>query len=82
MFLAWVNTVTFPPKKNPDGSVLSPGFDPIIGQADNAARTMVGFDPKAQANTLNLTNEWVISRGGEYFFVPSITALMEVIATV
>jgi len=80
---AWVNTTTFPPKKlNPDGSPLSPGFDPIIGQADGAARSMVGFDPKAQGNSLSLPNEFVVTKGGEYFFVPSITALMEVIATI
>jgi len=78
---SWVNTTTFPPKKtNPDGSPLSPGFDPIIGQAGSKARSMVGFDPKAQQNSLALPDEFVVARGGEYFFVPSITALKQVIA--
>jgi len=78
---SWVNTTTFPPQKtNPDGSPLSPGFDALIGQANAQTRSLVGFDPKAQQNTLQLPNEFVIARGGEYFFVPSLTALKEVIA--
>jgi len=77
---SWVNTTTFPPKQNPDGSTLSPGFDPLIGQAGSNTRSMVGFDPKAQGNSLSLPAEFVVSRGGEYFFVPSIRALKEVFA--
>jgi hypothetical protein len=43
---------------------------------------MIGFDPKAQQNSLALPDEFILARGGEYFFVPSLTALKEVIATV
>jgi len=62
------------------GKGVNPGFDAIIGQAGSATRSMLGFDPKAQTNSLSLPDEFVVSRGGEYFFVPSIKALKQVIA--
>jgi len=77
---SWVNTPTFPPKQNPDGSAITSGFDPLIGQAGSKARSMIGFDPKSQNNSLALPTEFVVARGGEYFFVPSLRALKEVFA--
>jgi len=38
---------------------------------------MSGVDPKNQSKELGLPN-WVVSRGGEYFFSPSISALRDV----
>lgn len=71
---AWVNNAAFPfPQGLPDG--VSPGVDPLIGIGPDGTRTMVGHDPKALNSALPLTAEWVISRGGEYFFSPSIPAL-------
>ena len=46
-----------------------------VGQQNNQPRTMIGTDPKNQPATLTLPTEFVVSKGGEYFFTPSITAL-------
>nr|7ANV_A Chain A, ancestral D-type dye decolorizing peroxidase [Geotrichum candidum] len=77
---SWANNPNFPPSKpNP----VTPGFDPIIGQAANndGARTMSGTDPNNQANELSLPTElFVVPRGGEYFFSPSISALKDTFA--
>lgn len=70
--IGWSNAVGFPPGK----PITEPGFDPISGQAGpGGSRSIAGTNPKAQAQPLKLTAEWVVSRGGEYFFSPSIPAL-------
>ncbi|KAH8094516.1 peroxidase TAP [Cristinia sonorae] len=70
---AWANAPNFPPFKPAD---QVPGFDPIVGQAaDPTSRTMSGADPKAATTNLQLPTEWVVSKGGEYFFSPSIPTL-------
>jgi hypothetical protein len=75
--IGWSNAVGFPPGK----PVAEPGFDPISGQAGaGGSRSIVGTNPKAQAQPLKLTAEWVVSRGGEYFFSPSIPALKNKLA--
>ncbi|KAI2626232.1 Dyp-type peroxidase [Xylaria nigripes] len=66
----WVNEKRFPPQKP---SVPEPGIDPIIGVGN--PRSMVGSDPDIASQVLNFTERWVIPRGGEYFFSPSIAAL-------
>ncbi|KAI0636146.1 peroxidase TAP [Trametes polyzona] len=68
---SWANNTGFPPQKP-----VNPGFDPIIGQAaDPKSRSLVGTDPNNQSASLNLPTEWVVPKGGEYFFSPSIPAL-------
>jgi hypothetical protein len=55
-----------------------PGLDPIIGQSNDANPVMTGIDPKNPVTPLSLPDEakqWVVSKGGEYFFSPSIPAL-------
>lgn len=60
-------------------------MDPLIGQVvdpDNIGdRTMTGADPANTAATLDLgIQTWIVSRGGEYFFSPSISVLRDVLA--
>lgn len=67
----WADNTGFPINKP-----VTPGFDPIIGQqSDLAIRTLSGTDPNNQTATLSLPAEWVVPKGGEYFFSPSIPAL-------
>ncbi|KAH9941342.1 peroxidase TAP [Amylocystis lapponica] len=55
---------------------VTPGYDPIVGQAsDPTSRTMSGANPDAQSTELPLPMQWVVPKGGEYFFSPSISAL-------
>jgi len=57
----------------------TPGFDPIIGQNAGGARFTSGLDPtNPNADTTFLT-DFVQSRGGEYFFVPPISAIKNVL---
>ncbi|KAH7348734.1 peroxidase TAP [Rhexocercosporidium sp. MPI-PUGE-AT-0058] len=77
----WANNTAFP--RNKEDSRNS-GFDPIIGAAHSnkpePSRDMNGFDAADQTKRLTLSNDWVISKGGEYFFSPSISALQETFA--
>ncbi|KAK0220764.1 hypothetical protein EDD85DRAFT_1028640 [Armillaria nabsnona] len=77
---SWANNVTFPPfEKTP----ATPGFDPIIGQAGNGGiRMLSGTDPADPNVELTLTEEFVVPRGSEYFFTPSIKSLKETFAKV
>jgi Dyp-type peroxidase family len=69
---SWANNTAFPPDK----PVKLPGFDAIIGQASNpASRTLTGTNPSSQNSELALPAQWVVPKGGEYFFSPSIPAL-------
>ena len=79
-FLAWANNTGFPFGKPAD---QVPGFDPIIGQAsgDPGARVMGGTNPQNATQNLPLPAEWVVSKGGEYFFAPSISALKSTFAS-
>ena len=74
----WCNNPAFPfTEQTPE----VPGLDPLIGQTGNDERgLMSGVNPNAPSTTVALTKEWVVSRGGEYFFSPSIKALKETIA--
>ena len=82
--LEWANTPSFPDKTKTDPNILEPGFDPIIGAAlsnlPEPSREMIGFDENNQTKSLTLTDDWVIAKGGEYFFSPSISALQETFA--
>ncbi|KAI0364308.1 Dyp-type peroxidase [Pilatotrama ljubarskyi] len=80
---SWANNVNFPPKQPvpPSTAAVVPGFDPIIGQAsDVASRTLIGTDPGNEDSSLSLPTQWVVPKGGEYFFSPSIPALGSVFA--
>lgn len=69
----------FPGKVTPSPG---PGFDPIIGaRLDGQARFVHGLDPTDPNKETTLIVDFVQSRGGEYFFSPSISALSTVIST-
>ncbi|KAJ7247533.1 fungal peroxidase [Mycena rebaudengoi] len=55
------------------------GVDPIIGRASgsasNASRVINGLDPRNASLPTTLTTDFVVSRGGEYFFAPSLSAI-------
>jgi Dyp-type peroxidase family len=86
----WANNIEFVDHKTrPSGrgrGAVTPGFDPIIGQADvQAPRSMdepVSNYPAGNTpSTLVMPNPWVVLTAAAYFFVPSITALREVLMT-
>ncbi|KNZ82347.1 Peroxidase 1 [Termitomyces sp. J132] len=72
---SWANAASFPPQASQAG--VSAGLDPIIGQGN---RTMVGTDPNTPTANLSFP-DFVIPRGGEFFFSPSIQGLKEMSAT-
>ncbi|KAG8684744.1 hypothetical protein FRC08_013513 [Ceratobasidium sp. 394] len=75
---AWANDAKFPPNKGfPDGK--GPGLDPIVGPANGASRETLGTNSGPQ---LTVPRDLIISRGGEYFFSPSIQAFKTVFAGV
>lgn len=75
-FQGWANSPDFI-----FGRSVNPGHDPIIGQAgSDGLREVSGSNPKSQANVLSLPTQWVVPKGGEYFFSPSIPALRDTFA--
>lgn len=73
------------PKINQNFSFLShpnfptPGFDPIIGANHGQQRFTQGLDPANQTRNITLPLDFIISRGGEYFFSPSLSAIIDTI---
>ncbi|CAK5278974.1 unnamed protein product [Mycena citricolor] len=63
----WIN--------NPDFVVSGNGVDPLIGELGGAPRPVLGLDPFNPTAVKTLPTDFVVSRGGEYFFSPSLTAL-------
>ncbi|KAF8582001.1 DyP-type peroxidase [Ramaria rubella] len=66
----WANNPSFQFGKNE-----APGFDPIVGANGGQSRTVAGLDPTDQSKSMTLVQDFVVSRGGEYFFSPSLSAL-------
>ncbi|KIK61172.1 hypothetical protein GYMLUDRAFT_261090 [Collybiopsis luxurians FD-317 M1] len=59
----------------------SVGEDPIIGVAPNdGPRSPAGLDPNNQTRTITINEDFVVSRGGEYFFSPSISAIQNTLS--
>ncbi|KAJ6537953.1 DyP-type peroxidase [Mycena capillaripes] len=70
---SWANNPDFVHPIVTAGPVV--GFDPIIGANQGAPRPVNGLDPTDAARNFTLVIDFVVSRGGEYFFSPSISAI-------
>jgi Dyp-type peroxidase family len=71
-------------KRRPGGGAVTPGFDPIIGQAaGNVARAMdepyPNYPAGSRRTTLTIPQQFVQLTAAAYFFMPSITALRTVL---
>ncbi|KAF8173681.1 peroxidase TAP [Pholiota molesta] len=75
----WANNATFPPFTDKIKNAI-PGLDPLIGQGKEGDRKMSGLDPLDEAQEL-LMPTFIVPRGGEYFFSPSLNGLKTTIAT-
>lgn len=80
--LVWCNNIKFPIIANPKlPSTALPGFDPIVGQAPlGKDRWVTGMDEGDAQKRMTL-EPFVVSQGGEYFFVPSIKGLQAFAST-
>ena len=89
---SWANNEDFispivpPGKTHPDGSLITVGFDPIIGQTDLNARSRFLDEPVPNyptgnvRSTLTMPSDFVIPTAAGYFFVPSIDAMKTVLS--
>jgi Dyp-type peroxidase family len=80
--ISWANNPGFVfGKQHPDGSPVTPGHDPIIGQNNRPDRARFMDEPVPNhpagdvRSTLQMPQDFVVPTGGAYFFVPSISAL-------
>ncbi|KAJ7698722.1 hypothetical protein B0H17DRAFT_1196819 [Mycena rosella] len=63
----WANSATFVHS--------SVGVVPVIGALASAQRVIGGLNLTDFTNTTTLTANFIVSRGGEYFFTPSLSAI-------
>jgi Dyp-type peroxidase family len=71
-------------KMRPGGGAVTPGYDPVIGQAPgDEARYMdepyPNYPAGTRRTTLDIPSEFVVLTAAAYFFMPSITALRTVL---
>jgi hypothetical protein len=72
-------------KRRPGGGApVTPGYDPIIGQAPNGGPRAMdepfpNYPAGGRRTTLEMPNQFVILTAAAYFFMPSITALRTVL---
>ena len=72
-------------KVRPTGGAVTPGYDPIIGQApDGGPRAMdepyPNYPTGNRRSTLDMPHQFVVLTAAAYFFMPSIAALRTVLA--
>ncbi len=71
-------------KTRPGGGAVTPGFDPVIGQAPgDSAREMdepyPNYPAGSRRTTLDIPNQFIVLTAAAYFFMPSMTALRTVL---
>ncbi|KAK0484249.1 hypothetical protein EDD18DRAFT_1198806 [Armillaria luteobubalina] len=71
MFAGWANNVDFPPFEQTPAT---------LGLGMAGIRTLSGTDPADPNTELTLMEEFVVPRGGKYFFMPSVKSLKETLA--
>jgi Dyp-type peroxidase family len=84
---SWCNDPAFVVgKKRPNGDPVQPGFDPLIGQANNNGdRTRRMDEPRPNypvGNTRSVLveqNDFIVPTAGAYLFMPSISALQSLL---
>jgi Dyp-type peroxidase family len=86
--IKWANNPGFiVAKKHPDGSAVTVGFDPIIGQNAAATRARTTDEPVPNyptgnvRSTLSEPGDFIVPTAAGYFFVPSIEALTNELST-
>ncbi|KAF8579288.1 Dyp-type peroxidase [Ramaria rubella] len=72
----WANN----PKFFPHPNFPVPGFDPVIGAFEGKPRNVQGLDLAHRTRNITLYTDFVQSRGGEYFFAPSLSAILTTIS--
>ncbi|KAJ7260803.1 DyP-type peroxidase [Mycena rebaudengoi] len=71
---------------NPNFVQGKPGFDPIIGSNASHPREVFGLDPDDLKANLTMKGKFsklsyfVVSKGGEYFFSPSLSAIKDTLS--
>ncbi|WP_204165172.1 Dyp-type peroxidase [Methylobacterium radiodurans] len=75
----WSNAPSFPPAKmRPGGGAVTPGHDPIIGQAGGPRQMdepLPNYPTGSVRSTLDMPEPFVVPTAAGYFFMPSLTAL-------
>ena len=71
-------------KTRPGGGAVTPGYDPIIGEAAGGGPRVMdepypNYPAGNRRTTLDMPQEFVVLTGAAYFFMPSITALRTVL---
>ena len=56
------------------------GFDPIIGANQGQSRFAAGLDPSNVTRSVPLPFDFIVSQGGEYFFSPSLSSILDTLA--
>ncbi|MEA2736902.1 MAG: hypothetical protein QOH05_209, partial [Acetobacteraceae bacterium] len=86
---SWCNNPEFVFGKNrPGGGAVNPGFDPLIGQANNGGnRTRTMDEPVPNyptgntRSTLTEPKDFIVPTAGAYLFMPSISGLRTLLQT-